>query len=107
MYAIIEDGGRQYRVEQGQVLDIDLRDETEVKPGDKIQFDRVLAFSDDEGLKLGKPHVEGVVVSAEVVGMRKGKKLFIQKLRRRKNSRRRTGFRPRYTSVRIESIGSA
>ncbi len=52
MYAIISDGGRQYKVEEGQILDIDLR---EASTGDQLTFDRVLAFRDDEGLKIGRP----------------------------------------------------
>lgn len=101
MYAIIVDGGRQYRVEEGQQLDVDYR---ELSAGTELQFDRVLAVSGDGGLKLGKPVVEGASVSAEVLGVRLGEKLTVQKLRRRKNSRRRTGHRQMYTTVRINKI---
>jgi large subunit ribosomal protein L21 len=101
MYAIIEDGGRQYRVEEGQELDVDFR---EVDPGDELTFDRVLAVSDEGGLRAGKPIVDGVAVSAIVMGARMGEKLYIQKLRRRKNSRRRTGHRQIFTKIRIEKI---
>lgn len=102
MYAIIEDGGRQYKVEEGQQLEIDYRD---VPKGEKIEFDKVLAVSDDGGLKTGKPSVEGASVSAEVLGVKMGEKLTVQKLRRRKNSRRRTGHRQMHTMVKIEKIG--
>ena len=101
MYAIIVDGGRQYKVEEGQQVDVDYR---EMSAGTELQFDRVLAVSGDEGLKLGKPVVEGATVSAEVLGVRLGEKLSVQKLRRRKNSRRRTGHRQMYTTVRINKI---
>lgn len=101
MYAIIQDGGRQYRVEEGQELEVDFRD---VKRGDDLTFDRVLAVSGDEGLQTGQPTLEGISVSAKVVGAAMGDKLHIQKLRRRKNSRRRTGHRQIFTRVRIEKI---
>lgn len=105
MYAIIADGGRQYKVQEGQELDIDYRD---VSKGDEIQFPRVLAVSDEAegGLQIGKPVVEGATVTAEVVGVRFGKKLTVQKLRRRKNSRRKTGHRQMYTQIRVSKIGS-
>ena len=102
MYAIIEDGGRQYRVEEGQQLEIDYRD---VPKGEKIEFGKVLAVAGDDGLKTGKPVVEGASVSAEVLGVKMGEKLTVQKLRRRKNSRRRTGHRQMHTMVKIEKIG--
>jgi len=102
MYAIICDGGRQFKVEQGQFLDIDFRDTAET--GDTIEFDRVLAISGDSGLKLGQPMVNGAKVTASVVGLEKGDKVFIQKYRRRKNFDVRTGHRQKYTRVKIDSI---
>jgi large subunit ribosomal protein L21 len=104
MYAIIADGGRQYRVVEGQELDIDYR---AVATGDRIEFGRVLAVSTDEGMKLGQPTLAGAKVTAEVLGVEQGDKLTVQKLRRRKNSRRRTGHRQLYTRVRIDSIATA
>lgn len=103
MYAIIEDGGRQYKIHEGQEINIDYRDATK---GDKVEFGRVLAVSSDDGLKIGKPTVDGVTVSAEVLGVQMGKKLYIQKLRRRKNSRRRTGHRQMYTKIKIDKISA-
>jgi large subunit ribosomal protein L21 len=104
MYAIIADGGRQYRVEPGQILDIDFRDG--LNAGDSVQFDRVLAVSADGGLKLGAPLVAGASVTADVVGTQQGEKIYIQKFRRRKNYDVRTGHRQSYTRVRIGSISS-
>ena len=101
MYAIIADGGRQYRVEEGQELEVDYR---ELTKGEEIQFDKVLAVSGEGGLQVGSPSVEGASVTAEVLGISQGKKLTVQKLRRRKNSRRRTGHRQMHTSVRISKI---
>ncbi|HMP06415.1 MAG TPA: 50S ribosomal protein L21, partial [Lacipirellulaceae bacterium] len=102
MYAIISDGGRQLKVQQGEELTIDYRD---VPAGEKLTFDRVLAVSDGTGdVKLGAPLVSGASVTAEVLGPEKGEKLVIQKLRRRKTYRRRTGHRSVYTRVRISAI---
>jgi len=103
MYAIIADGGRQYKVEEGQMLEIDFRD---VNVGDTVTFDRVLAVSSKGAFKLGKPTVDGASVSAKVVGETKGEKIYIQKFRRRKNSKRRTGHRQKYVKVQIGAIAS-
>jgi large subunit ribosomal protein L21 len=101
MYAIITDGGRQYRVEEGQELDVDYRDAAK---GSQLTFDRVLAVSAGEGLKLGSPTVSGASVQVEVLGVEMGDKIFIQKFRRRKNYRRRTGHRQMYTRVKVNKI---
>ena len=104
MYAIFADGGRQFKVEEGQEVLLDYREAAE---GDKLQFDRVLAVSDGEGdVKLGTPVLEGASVTAEVMGTRQGQKLVVQKLRRRKNSRRKTGHRSIYTRVKIAQISA-
>lgn len=102
MYAIFIDGGRQYRAQVGQQLDIDFREGSET--GDNIQFEKVLAIGGDEGLKLGTPVVSGANVVAKVLSVEKGEKLYIQKFRRRKNSKRRTGHRQMYTRVEISAI---
>ncbi len=102
MYAIIADGGRQYRVEEGQELDIDYREAA--TKGDELEFGRVLAVSGEQGLQLGQPAVDGAKVTAEVLSVQQGDKLFVQKFRRRKNYRRRTGHRQLYTRVRINKI---
>ena len=101
MYAIIADGGRQYRVEEGQLLVVDYRD---VESGSEIRFDRVLAVSGDAGVKIGTPMVTGATVTAEVIGPEHGPKLTVQKFRRRKNYRLRTGHRQIHTRVKIRSI---
>ncbi|HMO14070.1 MAG TPA: 50S ribosomal protein L21 [Pirellulaceae bacterium] len=101
MYAIIADGGRQYKVEEGQVLEIDFRD---VSSGDSLTFDRVLAVSDSENFSLGRPTLNGATVTAKVIAQTQGEKIFVQKFRRRKNSKRRTGHRQDYIKVQIEKI---
>lgn len=104
MYAIITDGNRQYKVEQGQVLDVDYRD---VPAGEKLKFDKVLAVGGGAGeAKLGSPLVKGASVAAEVVGPVQCEKIVVQKLRRRKNFRKKTGFRAVRTRVRIAEISA-
>jgi len=102
MYAIIQDGGRQYKVTQGQELTIDYRD---VPSGESISFEKVVAYSDGSSLRLGEPTLTGASVTAKVLGVAQGPKLVIQKFRRRKTLRRRTGHRQLFTMVRIDKIG--
>jgi large subunit ribosomal protein L21 len=101
MYAIINDGSRQHRVEEGQELVVDYRD---LPVGEKLTFEKVLAVGGDGEVKLGQPVVKGASVTAEVLGPEKGEKLVVQKLRRRKNMRRKTGCRQVFTRVRIANI---
>ncbi len=103
MFAIIEDSGHQLRVEEGQTLTIDLRSEAEV--GQAITFDKVLLANGGGESVIGLPMIDGATVEAEVIDdLVKGPKLEIQKIRRRKNSRRHTGHRQKYTGVKITSI---
>ena len=101
MYAIIEDGGHQYKVEEGQELEIDYR---ELSSGEQVTFDRVLAVRGDDGLKLGEPVLSGATVTAEVMSVLQGPKLTVQKFRRRKTFRKRTGHRQLHTKVKINKI---
>jgi len=86
------------------LLDIDYRETAET--GDKVEFDRILAIGGDAGLKLGQPTVSGAKVSASVIGLEQGEKIYIQKFRRRKNYEVRTGHRQKYTRIKIETIQS-
>ncbi len=101
MYAIFTDGGRQYRVEPGMELDVDFR---EIAQGETLTFEKVIAIGGDDGLKLGAPTVDGATVTASVLGAKQDKKIYIQKFRRRKNSRRRTGHRQIHTRIKVEQI---
>jgi len=101
MYAIIEDGSRQWKVEEGQELDVDYRD---VPTGEQITFDRVLAYRDEAGLRIGQPTLPAAQVIAKVVEVVQGPKLVIQKFRRRKNYRRKTGHRQIHTRIVVEKI---
>jgi large subunit ribosomal protein L21 len=102
MYAIIAADGKQYKVQEGDEIQVDLR--TDVKEGDQITFDQILLVSDGTSPKVGKPTVAGASFAAEVLGQEQGDKIYIQKMRRRKNYRRRTGHRQMYTRVRIGAI---
>ena len=103
MYAVIEDSGSQFRVSEGDVLNVDLRDLPE--GAKEITFDRVLLVSAEDKIKVGTPLVEGANVVAEILDPAlKGQKIHIYKLRRRKASRRKTGHRQKYVQVRIKKI---
>ncbi len=101
MYAIIEDKGRQYSVQEGDLLLIDLR---EAAAKESIVFDRVLFLRTDAETRVGRPTVDGARVTATVLGEVKGPKVIIRKFRRRKNYRRKNGHRQRSLRIRIESI---
>ena len=100
-YCIVSDGGRQYRVSEGQEIEVDFRP---IDTGTELVFNKVLAVGKDGKLRIGAPIIEGAVVKAEVLGLSQGEKIYVQKFRRRKNYRRRTGHRSVLTKVRISEI---
>jgi large subunit ribosomal protein L21 len=100
MYAVFEDGSRQYRVSEGDVVTLDYRD---VPVGQRLEFNRVLLYQGGDETRIGQPLVDGVRVLAEVVD-HPSTKLYIQHFRRRKNYRRLRGHRQPYTKVRIRTI---
>lgn len=103
MFAIIENGSHQYRVEPGDTLQIDFQSGSE--KGAEITFENVLLANGGGGSVVGKPTIEGATVTAQVMAPEeKGAKLEIGKYRRRKNSRRHTGHRQKYTRVKITAI---
>jgi len=103
MFAIIQTDGRQIRVQEGDVLDIDLRESGEAKG--TITFDQVLLANAGAASVIGLPTIAGATVTAEVMKpLVKGEKLEIQKIRRRHNSRRHTGHRQKYTQIKITGI---
>jgi large subunit ribosomal protein L21 len=101
MFAIIEDGSRQYRVSQGQVIRIDYR--SDCAKGSRIEFDRVLLMVAGDEVQIGQPRLEGMRVIGRVLE-HPSIKLQVQKFQRRKNYRRLKGHRQPYTNVRIEHI---
>jgi len=102
MYAIIESGGKQYRVEKGDVIDVEL---LEAEAGQKIAFKHVLFLNTENGAKIGAPHVPNVIVHGEFVEEVKGPKVIAFKYKRRKPVRRKVGHRQRYSRIKITEIG--
>jgi large subunit ribosomal protein L21 len=101
MYAVVNTGGKQYKVEQGAVLRV------EKIPGDvgsPVTFDRVLMFSDGENVSIGQPMLENVAVEGHIVEQGKAKKIIVFKYKKRKRYRRKQGHRQEYTAVQIDSI---
>ena len=104
MYAVIQTGGKQYRVEQGDTLRVEKLD---APAGTKMSFDTLL-FADDGGnVRIGTPKVSGVSVDAEIVEQGLGKKIIIFKYKRRKSYRRKAGHRQPYTALKIGAITAA
>jgi large subunit ribosomal protein L21 len=101
MYAVIKTGGKQYRVEQGDVLRIE---KLEVATGESIDFDEVLLVVDGDKVNVGQPRLDGAKVSAEVVSQGRHDKIRIIKFRRRKHSRKQAGHRQWFTEVKITGI---
>ncbi len=102
MYAIIKNGGKQYKVEEGDIL---LLDKMGLEPKETVEIKEVLAVNNGE-LKAGTPFVEGAVVTAEVINEGREKKVIIYKKRRRKDSKLKRGFRRSFTRVRITKIAA-
>ncbi|HXO22589.1 MAG TPA: 50S ribosomal protein L21 [Thermoanaerobaculia bacterium] len=100
MYAVIETGGKQYRVEPGDVLDVELLS----ADGESFEFERVLMVGGDSGLQVGKPLVEGARVTASLVSEVRGPKIRVFKKKRRKQYRRTIGHRQDLQRVRIGEI---
>jgi len=102
MYAVLDDRNQQYRVASGDRIKIHLRKGS--NEGDTLTFDKVCLVGGEGAGKIGTPFVDGASVTAKVVKNVKDPKVIIGKFRRRKNSKKRTGFRAQYTLVQIESI---
>ena len=103
MYAVIETGGKQYKVAPGDVVYIEKLDLAE---GDAVTFDKVVVASTDAGLKIGCPVVEKATVTGKVLKNGKGKKVTVFTYRPKKDSKRKMGHRQPYTKVEIEAINA-
>lgn len=101
MYAVIETGGKQYRVSEGDAIKVE---KLPHEVGDQIEFDRVLLVSSEEGVTVGQPLVEGAKVTARVEAEGRGRKIVVWKYRPKQRYRRRYGHRQAYTRLRIEKI---
>ena len=104
MYAVIQTGGKQYRVKSGEQVKIEA---LPAAVGTAVSFDRVLMLGEGEGVRVGAPFVAGASVKATVVAQGRGEKLRIFKLRRRKHYQKTQGHRQSYTEVRIDEIVGA
>jgi large subunit ribosomal protein L21 len=103
VYAVIETGGKQHRVTEGEVLRID---KIAAEVGDEVTFDKVMLIKADDAVTIGKPYVENASVKAEVVEQGKDKKIIVFKYKRKKNYQRKQGHRQQYTAVRITAIAA-
>lgn len=103
MYAIIVTGGKQYKVENGDVVFIEKLD---VEADSEITFDKVIAIGADDGIKVGTPYVDGATVTAKVIKNGKGKKVVVATYKPKKNEKRKMGHRQPYTKVEISAINA-
>ncbi|MBW4827291.1 MAG: 50S ribosomal protein L21 [Clostridiaceae bacterium] len=101
MYAVIETGGKQYRVQEGDTIFVEKLD---ADNGEQVSFDKVLFVSKDDDLIVGKPYIEGAKVEGKVLEQGKGKKVIVFKYKAKKNYRKKQGHRQPYTKVKVEKI---
>jgi large subunit ribosomal protein L21 len=101
MYAIVDSGGKQYKVQEGEVLRVE---KLAGEVGDSVSFDRILMFSDGDDVNIGTPLLEDVAVSGHIVEQGKAKKIIVFKYKRRKRYRRKRGHRQQFTAVKVDSI---
>ena len=103
-FAVIETGGKQYKVKAGEILKIEKLENT--KPNTKIEFKDILAYGDEKSTELGSPKISGAKVEADIVRNGKNRTILVFKKRRRKNSRRKNGHRQEFSLIRISKIFS-
>ena len=103
-YAIIQTGGKQYKVKAGEILKIEKLENS--KPDTKIEFKEILAYGDDKNIEIGTPVIEGAKVEANLINNGKNRTVLIFKKRRRQNSRRKNGHRQQYSLIKINKIFS-
>ena len=103
-YAVIQTGGKQYKVKSGEILKIEKLPDS--KPDTKIEFKEILAYGDNKVIEVGTPIVQGAKVEANLIKNSKNRTVLIFKKRRRQNSRRKNGHRQEYSMIRINKIFS-
>lgn len=101
MYAIVETGGKQYKVSPGEIVRVEKLPGTR---GDSLVFEKVLAVSDKGSLRVGNPYLEGTTVKGTIVRQGKARKVLVFKYRAKTNYRRRYGHRQQFTEVRVDSV---
>jgi large subunit ribosomal protein L21 len=104
MYAVVNTGGKQYKVQQGEVLRIE---KIPGEVGSPVTFDRVMMFSDGETVNIGQPVLDDVAVEGHIVAQGKAKKILVFKYKKRKRYRRKQGHRQEFTAVQIDTIQGA
>ena len=103
MYAVVNSGGKQYKVQEGEIFRVE---KISGDIGSTVTFDKVLLFSDGENVKIGQPVLNDIKVQGSIVEQNKAKKILVFKFKRRKRYRRKQGHRQPYTAIRIDSIGT-
>ena len=103
MYAVIEAGGKQHKVTEGEILSVEKID---ADVGTEITFDKVMMVKKDDTVMIGKPYVDNASVTAEIVEQGKHKKIIVFKYKRKKNYQRKKGHRQQYTALRIKAIAA-
>jgi len=103
-YAVIQSGGKQYKVKSGEILKIEKLQNS--KPDTKIEFNDILAYGDNKVIEIGSPTIQGAKVEANLIKNSKNRTVLIFKKRRRQNSRRKNGHRQEYSMIRINKIFS-
>ena len=101
-YAVIQTGGKQYKVKSGEILKIEKLADS--KPDTKVEFKEILAYGDDKIIEIGAPTIEGAKVEADLIKNSKNRTILVFKKRRRQNSRRKNGHRQEYSLIRISKI---
>ena len=103
MYAVVNSGGKQYKVQKGEILKVE---KISGDVGNPVTFDRVLMFSDGKNVSIGQPLLDGVSVEGHIVEQGKARKIIVFKYKRRKRFRRKNGHRQEFTAVQIDSINA-
>lgn len=101
MFAVLSTGGKQYKVSQGDLIEVE---KLENNTGDTVTWDQILMVGEGENIEVGSPYITGCTVTGEVVDQGKGKKIIVFKKKRRKNYRRKNGHRQLYTKLKILEI---
>ena len=101
MYAVIETGGKQYKVQEGDTVFVE---KINTEEGEKVELSKVLLISKEDGLVVGKPYIEGAKIEATVLEQGKAKKIIVFKYKPKKNYKRKQGHRQPYTKLKIEKI---
>ncbi len=101
MFAIVETGGKQYRVVPGEVIEVE---KLPVEEGGEVELDKVLLLAREDEVKVGSPYIEGVRVKAQVLAHGRGRKILVMKFKKRKNYRRKRGHRQLFTALKIRDI---